>query len=87
MSTLLTTILVLTFLGILSGLIFCIWVGYKLVIYSPDKLGLHTCKYTPIDEWSEIHDTQCGETFYNATEGSTVQDWMNYCPYCGGKVK
>ena len=98
MSALLTSILVLTFLGILAGLVFCIWIGYKIVKDLTKKesaiVDKHTCKYTPeLDRsiWqisTGIYHTGCGKEFNDSTDtGQPITDWMTYCPYCGGKVE
>lgn len=96
MNILLTTILILTFLGILSGLFFCIWVAYKVVTYTPNTVvtEVKTCKYTPeLDKsiWqipTGNYHTACGKKFNDSTDtGQPITDWMTYCPYCGGKVK
>lgn len=76
------------------GLMFCIWVGYKLVTYSQVKPLVqpaheeHTCRYTSNGGWEySTYKTECGKEFYDSTEDVVVQDWMSYCPYCGGKVR
>ncbi len=31
--------------------------------------------------------TGCDKEFFDASEsGNPVTDWLNYCPYCGGRV-
>lgn len=88
MNTLLTTILALTFLGILSGLFFSIWAAYRIVVFTPSlSLEVKTCKYKPISGWDySTYKTECGKEFYDSTESGVITDWMTYCPYCGGKV-
>lgn len=90
MNTLLTTILVLTFLGILAGLFFCIWVAYKVATYTPNTVDteVKTCKYKSLSGWEySTYKTECGKEFYDSTESSVITDWMTYCPYCGGRVE
>ena len=44
------------------------------------------CEWVKDDSY--ILSTGCGEDFYDASEsGNPVTDWLNYCPYCGRKVK
>lgn len=36
----------------------------------------------------QSYSTQCGKEFFDATEtGEPVTDWVDYCCYCGKKVK
>ena len=47
-----------------------------------------TCEWTQEDSWdfSEVWDTECGQSFCFSEGGEPGQDGIDYCCYCGKKI-
>ena len=91
MEYLMTGVMTMLGLSILGTFGLIMWVAWY--IYSDIQKDKESYKHSPLKpcEWKSkecVYSTGCGEEFYDASEsGNPVTDWLNYCPYCGRKVK
>jgi hypothetical protein len=59
----------------------------EMIVMARMATAIETCEWKELaNEFETTWDTLCGETFI-LIEGTPVENSMNFCPYCGKKVK